>query len=165
MFNFATPCPETCGQSGHKFRNFYDMNKYCSLVFVLAAFAAISVNPQQTLAQEPQKGPDIAEMAAKKAEELERTLKLEYWQVFYVDSTLQHDYLAMQTEMEKFQKAKVSNVSMYMDVQDRWMETIDSTFRTIFNEDQWKAYLKSGAEKQQKARAKRRAKAEKSLEK
>ena len=45
------------------------------------------------------------------------------------------------------------------------METIDSTFKTIFTEDQWKAYLKSGAEKQQKARAKRKAKAEKALEK
>ena len=54
---------------------------------------------------------------------------------------------------------------MYIDVQDRWMETIDSTFKTIFTEDQWKAYLKSGAEKQQKARAKRKAKAEKALEK
>ncbi len=114
-------------------------------------------------AQDKQEGPDIAEMASNRAEELERVLDLEYWQVFYVDSTLQHDYQAMQTELEKYQKAKVSNMSMYIDVQDRWMETIDSTFRTIFTEDQWKAYLKSGAEKQQKARAKRRAKAGKSL--
>ena len=68
-------------------------------------------------------------------------------------------------ELEKYQRAKISNVSMYIDVQDRWMETIDSTFKTIFTEDQWKAYLKSGAEKQQKARAKRKAKAEKALEK
>lgn len=114
-------------------------------------------------AQDKQEGPDIAEMASNRAEELERVLDLEYWQVFYVDSTLQHDYQAMQTELEKYQKAKVSNMSMYIDVQDRWMETIDSTFRTIFTEDQWKAYLKSGAEKQQKARAKRRAKSGKSL--
>ena len=82
-----------------------------------------------------------------------------------MDSTLQHDYQAMQVELEKYQRAKISNVSMYIDVQDRWMETIDSTFKTIFTEDQWKAYLKSGAEKQQKARAKRKAKAEKALEK
>ena len=114
-------------------------------------------------AQDKQEGPDIAEMASNRAEELERVLDLEYWQVFHVDSTLQHDYQAMQTELEKYQKAKVSNMSTYIDVQDRWMETIDSTFRTIFTEDQWKAYLKSGAEKQQKARAKRRAKAGKSL--
>ena len=114
-------------------------------------------------AQDKQEGPDIAEMASNRAEELERVLDLEYWQVFYVDSTLQHDYQAMQTELEKYQKAKVSNMSMYIDVQDRWMETIDSTFRTIFTEDQWKAYLKSGAENQQTARAKRRAKAGKSL--
>ena len=95
----------------------------------------------------------------------QRLLELEDWQAFYVDSTLQHDYAAMQAELEMFQRSKVSNVSMYVAVQDRWMETIDSTYRTIFTEDQWNAYLKSGAEKQQKARAKRKAKAEKALEK
>ena len=71
----------------------------------------------------------------------------------------------MQAELEKFQKAKVSNVSMYVSVQDKWMDTIDSTYKAIFTEDQWAAYLKSGAAKQQKARAKRKAKSDKALEK
>ena len=114
---------------------------------------------------------DVAEVRLTKVKKtyayarLERLLELEVWQVFYVDSTLKHDYAAMQAELEKFQKAKVSNYSMYVTVQDKWMETIDSTYRTIFTEEQWNAYLKSGAEKQQKARAKRKAKAEKALEK
>ena len=107
----------------------------------------------------------MEEIAEKETERLQRLLELEDWQAFYVDSTLQHDYAAMQAELEMFQRSKVSNVSMYVAVQDRWMEMIDSTYRTIFTEDQWNAYLKSGAEKQQKARAKRKAKAEKALEK
>ena len=139
-----------------------DMRKFI-LMSLVSAFSLMA--GADAFAQEKPEGPDITEMASNRAEELERVLDLEYWQVFYVDSTLQHDYQAMQVELEKYQRAKISNVSMYIDVQDRWMETIDSTFKTIFTEDQWKAYLKSGAEKQQKARAKRKAKAEKALEK
>lgn len=111
-------------------------------------------------AQESQEPPTVTEMAASEAERLERLLELEYWQVFYVDSTLQHDYQAMKEELEALQAAKVSNSSMYIAVQDKWMEKIDSTYMRYFTEAQWKAYLKSGAAKLQKARAKRKAQAE-----
>lgn len=102
----------------------------------------------------------MTEMAATEAERLERLLGLEYWQVFYVDSTLQHDFQAMKDELEELSKAKVSNSSMYVAVQDKWMEKIDSTYRKFFTDSQWKAYLKSGAAKLQKARDKRKAKAQ-----
>ena len=49
---------------------------------------------------------------------------------------------------------------MYIAVQDKWMDQIDATYRKIFTEEQWTAYLKQGAAKAQKARAKRKAKAE-----
>ena len=111
-------------------------------------------------AQEPQEPPTPTEMAANEAERLERLLGLEYWQVFYVDSTLQHDFQAMHDELMALRNAKVSNTSMYIAVQDKWMEKIDSSYRKFFTEEQWKAYLKSGAAKQQKARDKRKAKAE-----
>ena len=109
-------------------------------------------------AQEQQDPPTVTEMAATEAERLEGLLDLEYWQVFYVDSTLQHDFQAMKDELTELSKAKVSNSSMYVAVQDKWMEKIDSTYRKYFTEEQWKAYLKSGAAKQQKAREKRKAK-------
>lgn len=102
----------------------------------------------------------MTQMAATEAERLERLLDLEYWQVFYVDSTLQHDFQAMQDEFASLRKAKVSNSAMYIAVQDKWMEKIDSTYRKFFSDAQWKAYLKSGAAKQQKAREKRKAKTE-----
>ena len=103
----------------------------------------------------------MTEMAAEEAERLERLLDLEYWQVFYVDSTLQHDFQAMRDELIALSEAKVSNSSMYVSVQDKWMEKIDSSYRKYFTDKQWKAYLKSGAAKQQKAREKRKAKANK----
>ena len=51
--------------------------------------------------QGEQKQPTPEEMAAKEADRLADLLKLEYWQVFYVDSTLQHDYAAWQEEVKK----------------------------------------------------------------
>ena len=94
------------------------------------------------------------------ADRLQRLLDLEDWQVFYVDSTLKHDIPSMMAEYDKLRESKVNNSAMYYAVQDKWMEKIDESYRKIFNDDQWKASLKTGAGKAQKLRAKRKAKAE-----
>ena len=111
-------------------------------------------------AQQQPEQPDVYEQAEMEADRLQRILDLEDWQTFYVDSTLKHDMPAIMAEYEKLRASKVSNTSLYIDVRDKWMERIDSTYRTIFTDEQWTAYLKSGAAREQKARAKRRAKAE-----
>ena len=126
-------------------------------VLMLAGMLAVSV---EASAQEQQKQPDIYEQAETEADRLQRILDLEDWQVFYVDSTLKHDFPAMMAEYDKLRAAKVSNTSMYQAVQDKWMEQIDATYKKIFNPQQWDAYLKSGAAKAQKAREKRKAQAE-----
>ena len=77
-----------------------------------------------------------------------------------MDSTLKHDFPAMMEEFTQLQTSKVSNTSIYQDVRDKWMDQIDATYKRIFTEEQWAAYLKSGAGKAQKARAKRRLKAQ-----
>ena len=135
-------------------------------IFVGAAFLALSFicSSVTAFAQEPEE-PDMLEIAENEADRLQRLLDLNGGQVFYVDSTLKHDYQAMQEEMMKLQAAKVSNSSMYISVQDKWMEAIDRSYKKIFTEEQWAAYLKSGAAKLQKAREKRKAKAEAALEK
>lgn len=114
----------------------------------------------ESFAQQPQEQPDIYEQAEMEADRLQRVLELEDWQTFYVDSTLKHDLPAMMADYEELRASKVSNTTLYMDVRDKWMEHIDSTYKTIFNEEQWEAYLKSGAAREQKARAKRKAKAQ-----
>ena len=113
----------------------------------------------QASAQEPEKM-DIFQQAEAEADRLQRVLDLEDWQVFYVDSTLKHDLPAMMAEYEKLRAAKVVNSSIYFATQDKWMDRIDASYKKIFNESQWAAYLKSGAAKAQKARAKRKAQAE-----
>ena len=126
-------------------------------VLMLAGMLAVSV---EASAQEQQKQPDVYEQAETEADRLQRVLDLEDWQVFYVDSTLKHDFPAMMAEYDKLRAAKVSNASMYQVIHDKWMEQIDATYKKIFNPQQWAAYLKSGAAKAQKAREKRRAQAE-----
>ena len=112
-----------------------------------------------SFAQQPE-GPDIYEQAETEADRLQRVLDLEDWQVFYVDSTLKHDLPALMAERDQLIASKVGNSSMYQAVHDKWMEQIDATYRRIFTDEQWAAYLKSGAAKAQKAREKRRLKAQ-----
>ena len=132
--------------------------KLYKVIFSLLSFlmCASVMSAQQ---QQPEQ-PDVYEQAEQEADRLQRILDLEDWQTFYVDSTLKHDLPAIMADYAKLQAAKVSNTALYMDVRDKWMERIDSTYRTIFTDEQWAMYLKTGAAREQKARAKRKAKAE-----
>ncbi len=128
---------------------------------VMLAFAllvsmifSVSVHAQQ------QEKPDVYQQAEQEADRLQKALDLEDWQVFYVDSTLKHDLAAIMAEYEKLQSSKVNNMSMYQAAQDKWLEQRDNTYKTIFTEEQWAAYLKTGAGKEIKAREKRKAKAQ-----
>ena len=127
------------------------------LVYVLALMLLCA---PAVLAQEQEKPKEVWEQAEEEADRLQRVLDLEDWQVFYVDSTLKHDLPAMMAEYERLKASKVENVTLYQNVQDKWMDQIDATYKKIFTEPQWKAYLKQGASKAQKARDKRRKKAE-----
>lgn len=120
-----------------------------TIIAVLALTASLGL-----YAQEPQE-PDFYELAEKETERLQRVVKLEDWQVFYVDSILVHDYMAMNEDLRKLQANKISNASIYQSVQDKWFEQIDNSFRRFFTDEQWTLYLKQGAAKAQKARAKR----------
>jgi hypothetical protein len=135
----------------------YDNIKVLSVVLI--ALVGLFGKPVDVAAQEPQKQPDVYEQAETEADRLQKALDLEDWQVFYVDSTLKHDFPAMMAEYDKLRAAKVSNAMMYQAVHDKWMEQIDATYKKIFTPQQWAAYLKSGAAKAQKARDKRKAQA------
>lgn len=131
------------------------MKKILFALLSMLFFVSVNAYAQE---QGEQKQPTPEEMAAKEADRLADLLKLEYWQVFYVDSTLQHDYAAWQEEVKKLQAARVDNYDLYTITSDKWMEQIDKTYKKFFTPQQWAAYLKSGVAKQQKAREKRKAK-------
>ena len=85
-------------------------------------------------------------------------LKLEDWQIFYLDSILTNDFSAMMAELKELSQAKVSNQDAYMIVQDKWSEQIYNSLKGVFDENQWAKYEKSGAARDKKARDKRAAK-------
>ena len=135
------------------------MKKLLYIILSMLIFGSVNAFAQE---QEEQKVQTPEEMAAKEADRLGELLKLEYWQVFYVDSTLQHDFTALQDEMNKLQSARVENYDLYMSVRDKWFEQIDNTYKKIFTTEQWALYLKTGAAKNIKAREKRKEKMQKS---
>ena len=136
---------------------------------IIAAFVAVSgMFAAQTplLAQDQQQKQltpeeqekQLNEFILKEVDRLETTLKLEDWQVFYVDSILTHDYHAMQTELTGLSSSKVSNYDLYAMARDKWAEQMYGSFQKVFNDEQWAKYLKSGAARDKRARDKRKAK-------
>lgn len=130
-----------------------------STYLYIILFFAIFLSSTELYAQQQPEQPDVYEMAEIEADRLQRLLDLEDWQTFLVDSTLKHDIPAMIAENDRLRDSKVANSSMYYAVQDKWMEKVDESYKKIFTEEQWAAYLKSGAGKAQKMREKRKEQA------
>lgn len=122
---------------------------------IFLAFPLLAQN-QKTLSPEEEEQ-KFFEFIQNSVERYERLLKLEDWQVFYVDSILTHNNTAIKDECKVLQDRKVSNYELYYDVQDKWNEATYQAFRKILNDEQWKKYLKSGAKKEKKARDKKLA--------
>lgn len=142
--------------------NFYQGMKHLWITAAALLLGAPALLAQNQGPQTPeQREKQFLEFIDKEVTRLTGQLGLEYWQEFYVDSTLTHDYRAMQDELEELQRAKVGNSDIYQGVQDRWMQQIDDSYRRFFTEEQWKKYWKSTGQRGQKARDKRKARAEK----
>lgn len=126
------------------------------LAFGLSVFVAAAQNqgPQTPEQREKQ----LLEYIDKEVNRLSEMLDLEYWQEFYVDSTLTHDYHAMTEELEKLQSAKVENTDLYVGIQDKWMQQIEDSYKKFFTEQQWDKYWKNVGKKNQIARDKRKNK-------
>jgi len=126
------------------------------LAFGLSVFA---VSAQNQAPQTPeQREKQLLEFVDKEVTRLSELLNLEYWQEFYIDSTLTHDYKAMTEELEALQKAKVENSDLYVAIQDKWAEQIDNSYKKYFTEAQWAKYWKISGKKAQAARDKRKNK-------
>ena len=132
------------------------------LAVVCLLFSALTVFAQQNPPSPEEQEKKLSEYIQKEVDRLEMTLKLEDWQVFYVDSILNHDFRAMQEEMNNLSSSKVTNYDIYTRASDKWAEKIYVAFRKVLNDNQWQKYLKSGAAREKKAREKRKAKLEKS---
>ena len=128
------------------------------LCAVLSAGFCLSLAAQNMTDAEKKAEKEFRESLDREIDRLTGLLKLEDWQVFYVDSILNHDYKAMQAELKVLQEQKVSNTDMYYDIQYKWQDKIYEAYEKLFDESQWAKYLKSGAARDKKARDKKRAK-------
>ena len=125
-------------------------------LFTALMIGSASLGAQNQPQSQEQQEKQMMEFIDKEVKRLSELLDLEYWQEFYVDSTLTHDFRAMSDEMTSMQKSKVENSDLYADVRDKWMEKIDATYKRIFNEAQWKKYMKAGGERAKKKKKKRK---------
>ena len=141
--------------SDYKGMKFYHFLCVIAL-FILSVFTAKAQNQQPQTPEQQEK--QLLEYVDKEVQRLSTLLDLEYWQEFYVDSTLTHDLKAMTEEITKLRTAKVENADLYQDVQDKWMQQIDDNYKRYFSDEQWKKYWKSGGERAWKAREKRKKK-------
>ena len=130
-----------------------------SIVLCTVLFSGFSLGlaAQEMTAEEKKAEKEFYESVEREIDRLANSLKLEDWQVFYVDSILTHDYKAMQEELKELQQKKVSNTDMYYDIQYKWLDRIYEAYQKVFNEEQWAKYLKSGAARDKKNRDKKRA--------
>lgn len=134
--------------------------KICKIIIAAlpCLFLSAGVSAQNPPQTPEQREKQMTEFIDKEVKRLTDMLDLEYWQEFYVDSTLNHDLRARQAELLDMQKARVENSDLYMAISDKWMEKIDSAYRRFFTEEQWEKYWKSGAKRAQKEREKRKNK-------
>ena len=129
------------------------------IIIAFALLLPICATAQEQQAMDPEKEKkEFQEFIEKTVTKYEELYKLEDWQCFYVDSILSHDYTALKEEMEALGKNKVSTASLYVDAQDKWMEQISNSLKSVFTPEQWAKYLKYGEARAQKERTKRRAK-------
>ena len=132
--------------------------RFLSVLAILCLSVFVSGAQNQPPQTPEQKEKQLLEWIDKEVQRLSTLLELEYWQEFYGDSTLTHDYKAMSQEMEQMQGAKVENPDLYLNVQDKWLQQIDDSYKRFFTEEQWKKYWKNGGKRAQESRNKRKKK-------
>ena len=143
-----------------RLQKYKDMKIYKIIIATLPCLLlGISAKARSQQPQSPeQQEKQMLEYIDKEVKRLSDLLELEYWQEFYVDSTLNHDLHARMEELQNMQKAKVENSDLYQAISDKWMQQIDNSYKRFFTEEQWAKYWKSGAKRAQKERDKRASK-------
>jgi len=119
-----------------------------ALILAATGFAQEQKTPEQ-IEKEFREGLD------QQVETMAESLGLNDAQIFWADSILTTNMYGMKDELQAMRKARVENTDLYMIAQDKWMEKTYEAFRKILSPEQWTKYLKSGAERDKKARDKR----------
>lgn len=124
---------------------------------IFTLFAIIFFSTVASFAQQQEPPKSIQEVAIEEALRLERILKLEPHQAFYIDSILQHDMQAMDTEMQELRSAGINDFRNFETIRKKWLEQVKSSFQKVLTEEQYIEYLKEiGQYKKEKKKKKKR---------
>jgi len=131
--------------------------KIRAIFITIALFVASAAFAQQQQQQKTpeQQAKEFREALDKRIDDLTLQLKLEDWQIFYIDSIYTHDYTEMQKEQQKLVESRVENPNLYVNVSDKWMERMYQSMKKVLTPEQWAKFNKSGAAVRKKERDKR----------
>ncbi len=109
-----------------------------AILFAIAA--VLCCNNLFAQQQQEEKSPE--EMAILEADKLEKQLQLSGPQLFYVDSTLRHNYMALSDDMNALKERGSQDYSSYQTIRDKWIQKTIDAFKGILDEQQYIKYLK-----------------------
>lgn len=109
-----------------------------AILFTIAAMLCCnSLFAQQ---QEEEKSPE--EMAIIEADKLEKQLLLSGSQLFYVDSILRHNYMALSDDMNALKERGSQDYNSYTTTREKWIQKTIDAFKVVLDEQQYIKYLK-----------------------
>ena len=108
--------------------------------FLLAITLLLGCNMLMAQEQPEQKSPE--EMAIIEADKLEKELQLTGAQLFYVDSTLRHNFMALSDDMAALRARGSQDVDTYTTIREKWIQKTIDSFKGILDEQQYIKYLK-----------------------
>lgn len=126
---------------------------HIALTALMIFFGGIFCHAQNSNA--PAKPLSVDEQIAKQVDDLIDRYKLDEYQAFRVDTLLQHYVPVYHEAMKKLKDSGAAQVESYQMVLDYWADFFDCQYQQIFNENQWKLYMKSQAGREKKKRDKR----------
>jgi hypothetical protein len=108
-----------------------------AILFTIAAMLCCNTVFAQ---EQEEKSPE--EMAIIEADKLEKQLQLSGAQLFYVDSVLRHNYMALGDDMAALKARGSQDFNSYKTTREKWIQKTIDAFKIILDEQQYIKYLK-----------------------
>lgn len=114
------------------------MKHFLACIFTLSALMLGT----QLFAQQQQEQKSPEELAIAEANKLETLLLLDGAQLFYIDSILRHNYMALSNDMEALQARGSQDINSYTTTKEKWIQKTIDAFKEVLDEQQHIKYLK-----------------------
>ena len=110
------------------------------LAFVFTIIALMCCTQLSAQQQQEQKSPE--EMAIDEANKLEKSLMLSGAQLFYVDSILRHNFVALSDDMTALRERGSQDMNSYTVTREKWINKTSEAMKLVLDDQQYIRYLK-----------------------